>query len=62
MAVGCKWVFSIKQKSDSFVDRLKTRLVAKGFAQTFEVDYFDIFSPGSIVELNSSYDFNCYKL
>lgn len=27
--VGCKWVLSIKQKSDRSIDRYKTRLVAK---------------------------------
>lgn len=27
--VGCKWVLSIKQKSDRSIDRYKTRLVVK---------------------------------
>lgn len=27
--VGCKWVLSIKQKSDGSIDRYKTRLVVK---------------------------------
>ncbi|CAM8903569.1 unnamed protein product [Rhodiola kirilowii] len=29
-AVGCKWVFKIKRKSDRTVERYKARLVAKG--------------------------------
>lgn len=33
------------------VDRLKARLVSKKFAQTYEVDYFEILSP--VAKLNS---------
>jgi hypothetical protein len=32
--VGCKWVFTIKHKANSSVERYKARLVAKGFTQT----------------------------
>ena len=30
-AIGCKWVFKLKQKSDGTIERHKARLVAKGF-------------------------------
>src|SRR6202000_2624588 len=32
-AIGCRWVFLIKRKSDGSVDRYKARLVAQGFSQ-----------------------------
>ena len=49
--VGCRWVFTIKQNSDGIVDRLKARLMAKGFTQTYGLDYTETFS--LVVKLNS---------
>ena len=43
--IGCRWVFVVKFNPDGFVARLKVRLVAKGYAQTYGVDYSDTFSP-----------------
>lgn len=45
MTVGCKWVFTVKHKLDGSVDRYKSRLVTKGYTQTFDIDYQETFAP-----------------
>ena len=42
--VGCRWVFSIKHKTDGSIERYKARLVAKGYTQTYGIDYQETFS------------------
>ena len=43
--VGCKWVFTIKYKANSEIDRYKARLVAKVFHQQHGYDFTETFSP-----------------
>lgn len=43
--VGCRWVFTVKYKSDGSLERYKARLVAKGYTQTYGIDYLETFAP-----------------
>ena len=43
--IGCKWVYKIKIKSDSTIERYKTRLIAKRYVQEYEIDYEETFTP-----------------
>ena len=43
--IGCKWVLRKKLKPDRTIEKFKTRLVAKGFKQKEDIDFFFTFSP-----------------
>ena len=43
-AVGCQWVYTMKLNPNRSLACLKAHLIAKGYSQTYEMDY-DTFSP-----------------
>jgi Reverse transcriptase (RNA-dependent DNA polymerase) len=40
-----QWVFTVKQNPDGLIECYKTRLVAKGYSQTYGIDYDETFAP-----------------
>nr|CAD1839503.1 unnamed protein product [Ananas comosus var. bracteatus] len=45
--IGCKWVYSVKLRSDRTLDRYKARLVALGNRQEYGINYEETFAPAA---------------
>jgi len=46
----CKWVYRVKLDSAGEISHYKARLVARGFSQTYGVDYKEMFAPVTRLE------------
>ncbi len=42
--IGCKWVYKVKHNANGSVNKYKTRSVAKGYAQTYGIDYEETYN------------------
>jgi hypothetical protein len=68
-AIGCKWVFKVKLKSDGTIDRYKARLVAKGYSQQEGIDFSETFAPVArfssiriLLALGAHYDWEIHQM
>lgn len=60
--ITCKWVYRLKKKSDGTIDRCKARLVARGFSQSYGLDYEETFSPvAKMVTVRTIFSLAAYR-
>jgi len=48
--VRCQWIYMIKYIVDDIFEHFKTRLIGKGYTQTYRNDYIETFS--SVAKIN----------
>src|SRR5277367_4212948 len=67
--IGCKWVFKRKLNSDGSIARYKARLIAKGYAQQFVIDYGETYMPvakftsiRALIAIGASHDLEMHQM
>lgn len=67
--IGVKWVFKNKFKENGEIDKFKARLVEKGYAQHYGVNYTEVFAPVAkldtihiILSMAAQYGWNIFQL
>ena len=45
MPINVKWIFKTKLNESGQIEKYEARLVAKGYAQRFDIDYTEVFAP-----------------
>jgi hypothetical protein len=44
-SIGVKWIFKTKLNESGEIDKCKARLMAKGYAQQYGIDYTEVYAP-----------------
>ena len=67
--VSCKWLFSMKCHANGSVERYKARLVARGYTQSYGIDYEETFATAAklntiqvLVSRATNYDWPLFQL
>ena len=49
--IECRWIFTVKYKTDGMIEHFKARLVSKWYTQTYEIDYIETFAPSAKINI-----------
>jgi hypothetical protein len=67
--VDYKWVYTVKQDANGQIKRYKARLVARGYSQTYVIDYDETFAPvakmttiRTLISCAANFDWPLYQL
>ena len=68
-SIGVKWIFKTKLNENGEIDKCKARLVEKGYAQQYGIDYTEVYAPVArldtiriIIALAAQQDWSIFQL